>query len=776
MSKSASLSRYFYSRIALFTVIGAIALTIAAAGTNAAGFSFMDSVKGLFGMASVTTPIRTPAPVNELSKTANLLAPATKPMFFSGDTVYDSFADGDFTFTPVWGGNTTSWQIVVSSDAAAGATGSNTLRLNAPATAQTDYLSSQISSWGASQEWGAFIGRRAQALTAANQQFLWLYANESNLTSATVDGYRLAMGDDTGADEIRLEYIVNGAVSSTVITSTGSFPNSQTDFGFLVRVTRSSSGSWELFTSTLPNANGTGAIASSIPNSTNATTSQGTGTNNSLVPSTNGYLGAAALHSTGASAIITAEFDQIYFTGTAAPTVTSISPASGPAAGGTAVTITGTNLTGASAVTIGGAVASSIVVAGDGLSLTAVTGARAAASGQSVVVTTPGGTNTANTLYSYLSPPSISKSFATSPINVGGTSLLTITVTNPNSSTALTGVGFTDTLPTGLTAADVSGSNCGGSFTISGNVFTLSGATVTNGAPCTSSFSVTANGAATGVLTNNTSTVTSTNGGTGNSASANITVNTPAPTVTGISPDSGPAAGGTAVTITGTNFTGATLVTIGGTTCVTGTVTATTIACTTGARAAGSASVNVTTAAGTNGNNSLYSYVDPPTISKSFGTSPVIVGGTSLLTITIANPNSLDVLSGVAYTDTLPTGLTTPDVGSTPACNGTYSITSNVVTFTNGLIPTNGSCPISMTVTANGSATGVLTNNTSTVTSTNGGTGNFATANITVNQAPAITSANNTTFTVGAAGTFTATATGFPAPTFSTVSTLPSGV
>jgi hypothetical protein len=52
-----------------------------------------------------------------------------------------------------------------------------------------------------------------------------------------------------------------------------------------------------------------------------------------------------------------------------------------------------------------------------------------------------------------------------------------------------------------------------------------------------------------------------------------------------------------------------------------------------------------------------------------------------------------------------------------------------------------------------------------------------------VNQAPAITSASSTTFTVGSAGSFTVTDTGFPAPTLAnanfsgcTISTLPSGV
>jgi hypothetical protein len=49
---------------------------------------------------------------------------------------------------------------------------------------------------------------------------------------------------------------------------------------------------------------------------------------------------------------------------------------------------------------------------------------------------------------------------------------------------------------------------------------------------------------------------------------------------------------------------------------------------------------------------------------------------------------------------------------------------------------------------------------------------------LTVNQAPAFTSANSATFTVGQAGSFNVTATGFPAPTLSKGSTdaLPSGV
>jgi hypothetical protein len=64
-----------------------------------------------------------------------------------------------------------------------------------------------------------------------------------------------------------------------------------------------------------------------------------------------------------------------------------------------------------------------------------------------------------------------------------------------------------------------------------------------------------------------------------------------------------------------------------------------------------------------------------------------------------------------------------------------------------------------------------------TITAQNGiapnATQNFT---LTVNQAPVITSANNTTFTVGSAGNFTVTATGSPAPTFSESGALPNGV
>jgi hypothetical protein len=68
----------------------------------------------------------------------------------------------------------------------------------------------------------------------------------------------------------------------------------------------------------------------------------------------------------------------------------------------------------------------------------------------------------------------------------------------------------------------------------------------------------------------------------------------PAPTLTTVAPDNGVAAGGTAVTLTGTGFTGATGATFGGAAATAFTVvSATSITCTTPAHAAGAVDVVV---------------------------------------------------------------------------------------------------------------------------------------------------------------------------------------
>ncbi|HEV3070726.1 MAG TPA: carboxypeptidase regulatory-like domain-containing protein [Solirubrobacteraceae bacterium] len=85
------------------------------------------------------------------------------------------------------------------------------------------------------------------------------------------------------------------------------------------------------------------------------------------------------------------------------PTVTKVEPASGPAAGGTSVTITGTGFSGASAVKFGSANATSFTVN----SATSITATSPTGSGTvDVTVTTPGGTSATSAAdrFTYLDP------------------------------------------------------------------------------------------------------------------------------------------------------------------------------------------------------------------------------------------------------------------------------------------------------------------------------------------------------------------------------------
>lgn len=84
----------------------------------------------------------------------------------------------------------------------------------------------------------------------------------------------------------------------------------------------------------------------------------------------------------------------------AVPLAESVTPNSGLAAGGTAVSISGSGLTGSTGVTFGGTAATSFVVAGDHL-LTCVTPAKAAGA-VNVVVANPRGNQTLTNGYTYV--------------------------------------------------------------------------------------------------------------------------------------------------------------------------------------------------------------------------------------------------------------------------------------------------------------------------------------------------------------------------------------
>lgn len=110
-----------------------------------------------------------------------------------------------------------------------------------------------------------------------------------------------------------------------------------------------------------------------------------------------------------------------------------------------------------------------------------------------------------------------------------------------------------------------------------------------------------------------------------------FTTTAAAPTVTGISPTSGPIAGGTTVTITGTNFTGATAVKFGSTNTAVFTVnSATQITATAPARSAGVVDITVSTAGGTSATSSAdqFTYVAAPAVTTNAATSISSTGAT----------------------------------------------------------------------------------------------------------------------------------------------------
>src|SRR5262249_49611953 len=94
-----------------------------------------------------------------------------------------------------------------------------------------------------------------------------------------------------------------------------------------------------------------------------------------------------------------------------------------------------------------------------------------------------------------VAPPSISKSFGASTIPLNGTTTLTFTIMHPNTTTSLTGVGFTDSLPAGLQVAATPGASttCGGTFAPNAGdtTLTFSGGTTSAGGTCTVMVNVT---------------------------------------------------------------------------------------------------------------------------------------------------------------------------------------------------------------------------------------------------------------------------------------------
>jgi hypothetical protein len=139
------------------------------------------------------------------------------------------------------------------------------------------------------------------------------------------------------------------------------------------------------------------------------------------------------------------------------PTVSSVSPNSGPIAGGTGVTLTGTNFAAGATVTFGGTAATNVVVVGS-TSITATTSAHAAGA-VTVTVTASGQSGSLSNGFTYNAP--VTASFAQVAAATPQAPTQVVTVTYPGAQTAqdlnIVVVGWNDTTATVQSVKDSAG-------------------------------------------------------------------------------------------------------------------------------------------------------------------------------------------------------------------------------------------------------------------------------------------------------------------------------
>ncbi|MBL0140682.1 MAG: DUF11 domain-containing protein [Betaproteobacteria bacterium] len=460
---------------------------------------------------------------------------------------------------------------------------------------------------------------------------------------------------------------------------------------------------------------------------------------------------------------------------------------------GGAPTITATAGTGT--ITIGGTGVNAAIGASACTITVNVTSATAGAyvNGAAQVTAISGMTNgVTNQTLTVLNRPTVAKNFGVASIASGGTTTLSITLSNSNG-VAVTGVAFTDVFPVvpgAMTLANTTVTNtCGGAVADSGagvlNVgdagIQLTGGTIPAGSACTVTVTITA--AAPGTYTNTLAAgaVSSANAGTNAApASANLLVSaapaigkafapaaiaadatstitftltnangialtaaTFTDTLANMAISANAAAGGTCAGAAGNAFTaGQTALSVAGLTipasgsCTVTVVVTSDIPGVQPNQASGVASAEAVTGAASN-IATLTVGAASPTISKAFAPATIASDGTSTMTFTLSNANGI-ALTSAGFTD----ALTNMAISVAGAAGGTcVGAAGNVfvggqaaLTLSNLTIPANGSCTV-----------------TAVVTSDRPGTHNNTTSGLSSAQAPVGPVSNTATLTVNAA-------------------------
>ena len=410
--------------------------------------------------------------------------------------------------------------------------------------------------------------------------------------------------------------------------------------------------------------------------------------------------------------------------------------------------------------------------------------------GNTVVDTTLDGSYvpaTASTVV--LEAPTITKAFSPTAMAVGASSTLILTISNPNVAHTLNGIAISDTLPAspaGLvfdTPPNAATTCTGAALNISGTTISITGGTLTVGQSCTVTVQVTSS-VNDSIYTNTTGVVSSSNGGTGLTASATLTT-TPKPTISkafsvATIPVDGTATlnfiitNNTPAAITGMAFTdtypvdlvnaavpnvsntcggtitaaaggGSLSLSGGGIVAVDGTCTISVdvTSATAGDYANTSDGVDSveSSPAGPVSNTAVLSVLAPPTVSKTFSPSTISIGQASMLTVTLTNPNTI-AITGAAFTDTYPANLDNAvTTNLVNGCGGTATAVAgnDSLSLAGATIPASGSCEVSVDVTSAIAADYINTLAIGAVTTSNTGSSTVVASDaLTVNTTPTI--------------------------------------
>jgi hypothetical protein len=435
----------------------------------------------------------------------------------------------------------------------------------------------------------------------------------------------------------------------------------------------------------------------------------------------------------------TSSADQFTWLSTAAPTVSSLGTTTGTTAGGASVGITGTNFTGVTAVYFGTVAAS--FTYNSSTSITAASPPQGVGTVDVTVVTPSGVSATSSSdrfTYTLANRPSVSSLGTTTGSTAGGTSVVisgqyftgatgvffggvaatSFTVSSDTSITATSPAQYAGTVDvTVVTWAGTSAQSAGDRFAYTGatlptisSLGTQSGNTgggtsvAINGSHFTSAIGVTFGGVPAASFTiNSDSLITAvsppqaagtvdvkvtTNAGTSATTSNDrFTVTAALPTVTGLSSSGGSTAGGLSLTITGTNFTGATGVSFGSVAVPFTFNSATSISVVSPPEPQGTVDVTVTTFAGTSatatGDHFAYTNAANPTVTGVTANSGSTVGGD---VVTISGTNFTGA-TGVTFDNIAAAGFTvvsdTAIVAISPAHATTGTIDVQVTTYAN---------------------------------------------------------------------------------------------